>query len=297
MATLQQREMRAGYLFILPAYIIYLAFLLLPMLAALGLSFAQMDRISWDIEWVGFENFEWILSDPRFWKTFRNTFYFISMAVIGNVGLGLLIALALDRAIPAPILYLLRLAYFLPVLVSLAFVSFIWKFLYSTDLGVINYFLRQVGLSNVPWLTSSSIAMLSVVIMDVWKNMGFFIIIFLAALQGVPRTLMEAASIDGAKGWTVLRRIKIPYIAPVILFCITYATIGGLQVFDSIKILTDGGPGDATRSVVMYMVSEAFNVGDLGTGAASAMILFLTISIVVAVQFGLVRLLSIKGRR
>jgi ABC-type sugar transport system permease subunit len=297
MATLQQREMRAGYLFILPAYIIYLAFLLLPMLAALGLSFAQMDRISWDIEWVGFENFEWILSDPRFWKTFRNTFYFISMAVIGNVGLGLLIALALDRAIPAPILYLLRLAYFLPVLVSLAFVSFIWKFLYSTDLGVINYFLRQVGLSNVPWLTSSSMAMFSVVIMDVWKNMGFFIIIFLAALQGVPRRLMEAASIDGAKGWTVLRRIKIPYIAPVILFCITYATIGGLQVFDSIKILTDGGPGDATRSVVMYMVSEAFNVGDLGTGAASAMILFLTIGIVVAVQFGLVRLLSFKGRQ
>jgi ABC-type sugar transport system permease subunit len=297
MATLQQREMRAGYLFILPAYIIYLAFLLLPMLAALGLSFAQMDRISWDIEWVGFENFEWILSDPRFWRTFRNTFYFISMAVIGNVGLGLLIALALDRAIPAPILYLLRLAYFLPVLVSLAFVSFIWKFLYSTDLGVINYFLRQVGLSNVPWLTSSSMAMFSVVIMDVWKNMGFFIIIFLAALQGVPRRLMEAASIDGAKGWTVLRRIKIPYIAPVILFCITYATIGGLQVFDSIKILTDGGPGDATRSVVMYMVSEAFNVGDLGTGAASAMILFLTIGIVVAVQFGLVRLLSFKGRQ
>jgi len=297
MATLQQREMRAGYLFILPAYIIYLAFLLLPMLAALGLSFAQMDRISWDIEWVGFDNFEWILSDPRFWKTFRNTFYFISMAVIGNVGLGLLIALALDRAIPAPILYLLRLAYFLPVLVSLAFVSFIWKFLYSTDLGVINYFLRQVGLSNVPWLTSSSMAMFSVVIMDVWKNMGFFIIIFLAALQGVPRRLMEAASIDGAKGWTVLRRIKIPYIAPVILFCITYATIGGLQVFDSIKILTDGGPGDATRSVVMYMVSEAFNVGDLGTGAASAMILFLTIGIVVAVQFGLVRLLSFKGRQ
>ena len=127
--------------------------------------------------------------------------------------------------------------------------------------------------------------------------MGFFIIIFLAALQGVPRTLMEAASIDGAKGWTVLRRIKIPYIAPVILFCITYATIGGLQVFDSIKILTDGGPGDATRSVVMYMVSEAFNVGDLGTGAASAMILFLTIGIVVAVQFGLVRLLSFKGRQ
>lgn len=297
MATLKQSEARAGYLFILPAYLLYLAFLLLPLIAALGLSFAQMDRISWHIEWVGFENFDWIISDPRFWKTFRNTFYFIALAVAGNVGLGLIVALALDRAIPGPILYVLRLAYFLPVLVSLAFVSFIWKFLYSTDLGVINYFLRELGFSNVPWLTSSSIAMISVVIMDVWKNMGFFIIIFMAALQGVPRNLIEAAAIDGASPWVVLLRIKVPYIAPVILFCITYATIGGLQVFDSVKILTDGGPGDATRSVVMHMVSEAFKVGDLGTGAASAMILFITIGIVVAMQFGLVRAVSAWARR
>lgn len=122
--------------------------------------------------------------------------------------------------------------------------------------------------------------------------MGFFIIIFMAALQGVPRNLIEAASIDGASPGVVLRRIKIPYIAPVILFCVTYATIGGLQVFDSVKILTNGGPGDATRSVVMYMVSEAFNVGDLGTGAASAAILFVTIGVVVAAQFGLIRAIS-----
>lgn len=297
MATLQQREMRAGYAFILPAYLIYLFFLLIPLLAALGLSLSQMNRITWDILWVGFENFDWIIEDPRFWKTFRNTFYFISMSVIGNVGLGLLVALALDRVIPGPILYVLRLAYFLPVLVSLAFVSFIWKFLYSTDLGIINFYLRQVGLSNVPWLTSSNLAMISVVIMDVWKNMGFFIIIFLAALQGVPRNLIEAAAIDGARPSVVLRRIKIPYIAPVILFCVTYATIGGLQVFDSIKILTEGGPGDATRSVVMYMVSEAFNAGDIGTGAASAVILFITIGAVVAAQFGFVRLAARSRKR
>ena len=297
MLTLKRREMRAGYLFLLPAYSLYLAFLLAPLMAALGLSFAQMDRITWDIEWVGLENFDWVVTDPRFWITFRNTFYFISMSVIGNVGLGLVVAIALDRAIPGPILYMLRLAYFLPVLVSLAFVSFIWKFLYSTDLGIINYFLGEIGLSNIPWLTSSKIAMISVVLMDVWKNMGFFIIIFVAALQGVPRNLMEAASIDGASAWVVLRKIKLPFIAPVILFCITYATIGGLQVFDSIKILTDGGPGDATRSVVMYMVAEAFNAGDLGTGAASAAILFVTIGFVVATQFGLIRLFTAYRRR
>lgn len=290
MATLSQREKRAGYLFILPAYSLYLVFLLVPLVSALGLSFAQMNRITWDIVWVGTENFEWILSDPRFWKTFRNTFAFIAMAVVGNVGLGLIVALALDRALPAPLLYFLRLAYFLPVLVSLAFVSFIWKFLLSTDLGIINYYLRQFGFENVPWLTSSSVAMISIVIVDVWKNMGFFVIIILAALQGVPRTLLEAASIDGIRPLAVLTRIKIPYIAPVIIFCITYATIGGLQVFDSIHIMTKGGPGDSTRSVVMYMVSEAFSAGDLGTGTASALILLLTIGGVVALQFGVVRM-------
>lgn len=295
MSTLRQREIRAGYLFVLPAYLIYLVFLLIPLLAAMGLSFSQMDRISWTIDWVGWENFDWILNDPRFWKTFRNTFYFISFSVIGNVGLGLLVALALDRAIPGPVLYFFRLAYFLPVLVSLAFVSFIWKFLYSTDLGIINYYLRQIGIENVPWLTSSSMAMISVVIVDVWKNMGFFVIIFLAALQGVPRNLLEAAAIDGARPFAVLTRIKIPFIAPVIVFCVTYATIGGLQVFDSIKILTDGGPGDATRSVVMYMVSEAFSAGDLGTGAASALILLITIAFVVACQMGLVKFMQ-RGR-
>lgn len=296
MASLRQREMRAAYLFVLPAYTIYVVFLLLPLIAAMGLSFSQMDRISWDIEWVGFENFEWIFTDPRFWKTFANTFSFISMAVIGNVGMGLIVALALDRAIPAPILYFLRLAYFLPVLVSLAFVSFIWKFLYSTDLGIINYFLREMGISNVPWLTSSSMAMYSIVIMDVWKNMGFFVIIFLAALQGVPRILIEAASIDGASPLTILRRVKIPYIAPVIVFCIVYATIGGLQLFDSSQILTGGGPGDATRSVVMFMVGEAFTAGDLGTGAASAMMLLLTTVLVVATQFGVMRFFTRRGR-
>lgn len=284
MTTLRGREARAGYLFLLPAYVLYLLFLAIPLIAALGLSFFEIDRLQFELFFVGFENFVWIFTDPRFWKTFENTFFFISMSVIGNVGTGLVLAIALDRAIPAPILYVLRLAYFLPVLVSLAFVSFIWKFLFSTDLGAINYYVRLLGFQNIGWLTDGDVAMYSVIIIDVWKNVGFFVIIFLAALQGVPKTLLEAAAIDGASSWAVITRIKIPYIAPVIIFCITFATIGGLQVFDSIRILTEGGPGDATRSVVMYMVSEAFSAGQLGTGAASALSLLIVISIVVALQ-------------
>ncbi len=289
MATLKAREARAGFLFVAPAYVLYLIFLAIPLVASFGLSVFEVDRIRMDFEYVGLENFDWIFTDPRFWTTFRNTFYFISMSVIGNVGLGLVLAFALNRVLPTPILYVLRLSYFLPVLVSLAFVSFIWKFLFSTDLGAINYYLRQVGIGNVGWLTDSSVAMFSVIIIDVWKNVGFFIIIFLAALQGIPRSLMEAASIDGASSWVVATRIKIPYIAPVILFCATYATIGGLQVFDSIRILTNGGPGDATRSVVMYMVSEAFSAGQLGTASAAALTLLVVISIVVAIQMIIAR--------
>jgi ABC-type sugar transport system permease subunit len=284
MASLKQRESRAAWAFLAPAYLIYLLFLLFPLLAALLLSVLEVDRLTLDVEFVGTDNFNWIFTDPRFWTTFRNTFYFISLAVVGNVGLGLFLALALDRKMPGFLLYFFRLAYFLPVLVSLAFVSFIWQFLFSYDLGVINYYLRLMGLPAVGWLTDQRVAMLSIIIIDVWKNVGFFIIIFLAALQGVPRNLIEAAKIDGASALVTLWRIKLPYIAPVILFCVTYATIGGLQVFDSIKIITNGGPGDATRSVVMYMYSEAFGAGDLGTGAASALTLLVVISVVVALQ-------------
>lgn len=289
MATLRQRETLAAYGFLAPAYLIYLLFLAIPMVASLLLSVLEVDRLTLATEFVGWANFDWVLTDPRFWKTFGNTFYFIALAVVGNVGLGLLLAVLLDRNIPGPLLYLFRLAYFLPVLVSLAFVSFIWRFMFSFDLGAINYYIRMLGLPPVGWLTDKNVAMLSIVIIDVWKNVGFFVIILLAALQGVPRNLMEAARIDGASPFTALRRIKLPYIAPVILFCVTYATIGGLQVFDSIKIITDGGPGDSTRSVVMYMFSEAFSAGELGTGAASALTLLVVIAIVTAIQLTLGR--------
>jgi multiple sugar transport system permease protein len=289
MATLRQRETMAAYGFLAPAYLIYLLFLAIPLVASLLLSVLEVDRLTLATEFVGWANFDWVLTDPRFWKTFGNTFYFIALAVVGNVGLGLLLAVLLDRNIPGPLLYLFRLAYFLPVLVSLAFVSFIWRFMFSFDLGAINYYIRMLGLPPVGWLIDKNVAMLSIVIIDVWKNVGFFVIILLAALQGVPRNLMEAARIDGASPFTALRRIKLPYIAPVILFCVTYATIGGLQVFDSIKIITDGGPGDSTRSVVMYMFSEAFSAGELGTGAASALTLLIVIAIVTALQLTLGR--------
>lgn len=216
MATLKQKEAVAAYGFLIPAYAIYILFLALPLVAALMLSVLEVDRLTLKAEWVGWANFDWIFTDPRFWQTFANTFYFIVLAVAGNVGLGLVLAVLLDRRLPGPLLYLFRLAYFLPVLVSLAFVSFIWQFLFSYDLGAINYYVKAMGLPPVRWLTDKNIAMLSIIIIDVWKNVGFFLIVFLAALQGVPKTLLEAARIDGASHAQIYLTIVLPLAKPAL---------------------------------------------------------------------------------
>jgi len=286
MTIAAKREARAGWLMVAPGFLLYLLFALIPVVVTLGFSLVQIDRFTWQVDFVGADNFLYVWTDRHFWRSFGNTFEFIALAVGGNVGLGLLVAVLLDRAMPNALLYALRFAYFLPVLVAAALISLVWKFLYSTDLGILNYYLRAVGLPAVGWLTDGSIAMISVVILDVWKHFGFFMIILLAALQGVPRSLIEAAQLDGAGTARVFWHIKLPTIAPVVLFCITYATIGGLQVFDSVRILTNGGPGDATRVMVLYMYEQTFGAQDIGSGSAVAFTLLITIIAVTAVQYG-----------
>lgn len=128
----------------------------------------------------------YVLTDKRFWTSFVNTFYFVALAAVGNVGLGLIFAAILDRALPKVVLYVLRLAFFLPVLVSTALVSLVWQFIYSSDLGVLNYYITAIGLPRIGWLSDERVAMVAVVIMDVWKHFGFFMIILLAALHRCP---------------------------------------------------------------------------------------------------------------
>lgn len=282
---LGRRDGRAGLLFAAPAYLLFLAFVLIPALVTIYLSFTYYDRLAGGPQWVGLDNYTYMFSDPRVWGIFRNTLVFTVVATSLNVGLGLLLALLLDRQMPRALLYVLRLAYFLPVLTATAFVVPIWQFLYSTDLGIINYYLRALGLDGVGWLTSERLALFSVIIMDVWKNVGFFMVILLAALQGVPRDVLEAARLDGAGPATTFWRIKLPILSPVLFFCLTFASIGALQVFDSTRLLTGGGPGDATRSVAMYMYDAAFGQQDIGSGAAVALVLMLLVASVTAFQF------------
>ena len=282
-SDLERAQWRAGYLFVLPSFTLYAVFVLAPVIVTFVLSFTYYDPMGGS-RWVGLENFERFFTGDRSLQIFWNTLCFAIFAVAGNVTVGLLLALALNRAMPSFLLYLFRLAYFLPVIIAAAFVSIVWGYFYGDDLGVINYYLIRFGFAPVHWLTSSRTAMMSIILMDVWKNAGFFMIIFIAALQGVPKAIMDAAIMDEASYWRRFFRIVLPWISPVVFFAIVYASIGALQVYESIVILTQGGPGDATRSMSIYIVEEAFGSFEIGYGASVSVIMTLVILIITSIQ-------------
>ena len=284
LARASVQEAIAGYFFGLPTIIIYLLFVIIPIVITFSLSFTQYDILSLP-KFIGLQNYSRILKDPRLLTVYLNTFLFTLMAVTGNVGLGLLIAMLLNRRIPNSFNYLFRFAYFIPVIISYVYVSVVWTAFYSRDTGIINYFLNRLGIESVGWISDSRIALLSIIVMDIWKNAGFFMVIFLAALQGIPSTYVEAARLDGCSGIKLFRHVIFPLLSPTVFFNIVWASIGALQVFDAVYILTQGGPGDATRSIVVYIYQNAFQKFDLGSGSAISITLFLIINALTLIQF------------
>jgi len=282
-SDLARAQARAGWLFVLPTSLLYLTFVLAPVVLTFVLSFAYYDPMMGS-RWVGFDNFVRFFTDPRSLRILWNTLRFTFFAVTFNVAIGLLLAVALNRAMPGWLLYFFRLAFFLPVIIAAAFVSVVWSYFFADDLGVINYYLRLLGLPGVRWLTDSRNAMTSIIIMDVWKNTGFFMVIFIAALQSVPRNIVEASVMDGTPPWRHFFRITLPLISPVVFFAIVYASIGALQVFESVVILTDGGPGDSTRSLSILIVEVGFGNFQIGYAAAISVVMTLIILAITAVQ-------------
>jgi len=282
-SDLARAQARTGYLFVLPTSLLYFTFVLAPVVLTFILSFSYYDPMLGS-RWVGLDNFTRFFTNPRSLQIFWNTLRFALFAVTFNVLIGLALAMALNRAMPSWLLYFFRLAFFLPVIIAAAFVSIVWGFFFADDLGVINYFLRLTGMPAVHWLTDSHIAMRSIIIMDVWKNTGFFMIIFIAALQGVPKSIIEAALMDGTPAWRTFLRIILPYISPVVFFAIVYASIGALQVYESIVILTQGGPGDSTRSLSILIVEEGFGSFQIGYAAAISVVMTVIILIITAIQ-------------
>ncbi|PWT86340.1 MAG: sugar ABC transporter permease [Acidobacteria bacterium] len=277
-------ESLAGYVFIGPSISGYLLFVLGPLIAAIALSFTRYDVLTAP-RLVGLGNYTRLLNDPRLATVYRNTTFFAVTSVVLTVSLGVVLAVAVNQRLPGPLKYVLRTVYFFPVLVGMIYAAMVWKFLFNKDLGVVNFYLHFFNVPPIGWLTTSNWALWSVILVYVWKNVGFTMLTTLAGLQNIPQELYEAARIDGAQPITAFFRLTVPLLTPVLLFNVSITMINTLQEFDSIVALTNGGPGDASRSVVMYIYDKAFRSFDMGYASAIAVTLFALIALLTGLQF------------
>ena len=273
-----------GYLFLTPALIGLIVFVIGPMAGAFGLSLFK-----WNVfkppEFIGIANFTRLFSDPRVLISYQNTVTLVVMTVIGLELLALSLALGVYRLTSRTLATFFRTAYFLPVLLSGSAVAVTLGYLFHQDFGVINYYLGLLGIQKIPWLTSSSVVLIAIAITTIWRNLGFSFIIYLGGLSSLPSEVLEAAEVDGATGVQKFLKITLPLLSPTIMFAAVTDVIKMLQFFDEPFIMTHGGPGDASRTVVMLMYDNAFGAQDFGYGASIALTLFAVIMAVTAFQF------------
>lgn len=274
-------EQRSGSLLAAP----YTAFLLLfaayPIVFALVLVFLQWDLVTAP-SFAGFDNVRRLANDGRFWRAVGNTFVFLSIHVPLQIVTALALALALNRQLVLRSFW--RAAFFLPVVISGAVVAILWSNLYATDVGLINKLLVRVGLAPVPWLTDPLTAMPAIAVMVTWKNVGFYVIIYLAGLQYIPRSCQEAIEIEGASSWQRFRHLTLPMLLPQTILVITLSTINGFQLFIEPYVMTGGGPLRRTYSVVLYLYTNAFSYQKMGYAATIGVTLALIIGAVVLIQ-------------
>lgn len=271
------------YLFILPNLIGVLVFLAFPVIFAFYMSFHEWELLT-PPEYIGLKNYrDLFTNDPLFWVSLRNSAYYTVLTVPTTIVLGLGLAVAMNQAIRGIAFF--RGAMYIPVLTSSVAVAFIWQWIFNSDLGLLNALLDFVGLPAVGWLTDPAWAMISLAIMSVWKNLGYYAIILFAALQGVPKVLYEAAALDGAGGWRRFLNITVPMIGPALLFVTVISLIGSFQVFDQVYLVTgNGGPGTSTYVYNLHLYNNAFDFFAMGYASAMAYILFAILFIITWIQ-------------
>ena len=274
-------EQRSGSLLAAPYAVFLLIFAAYPIIFALVLVFLQWDLVTAPT-FAGLDNVRLLANDGRFWRAVGNTFVFLSIHVPLQIATALALALALNR--PLVFRSFWRAAFFLPVVISGAVVAILWSNLYATDVGLINRLLVRIGLSPVPWLTDPSTAMPAIAAMVTWKNVGFYVIIYLAGLQYIPRSCQEAIEIEGATTWQRFRHLTLPMLLPQTVLVVTLSTINGFQLFIEPYVMTGGGPLRKTYSIVLYLYTNAFSYQKMGYAATIGVALALIIGGVVFLQ-------------
>lgn len=268
------KQDRMGRLFVAPPVLLFLVFTLLPMIMAIGLSFTKYDVIN-PPRFVGIANFEKMLRDEFFWIALKNTCVYTLMYVPAGLLLSLGAAMFLNA--DQKMVGLFRTLFYLPVLSSTVATATLWFWILNPQLGLLNGVLELFGISGKAWLYDSKLAMLSIVLMSLWAGFGGNMMIFLAGLKGIPQIYYEAAQIEGANRWQMFTRITLPSITKTTFLVSTMLIIGTFQVFDQAFVLTKGGPGNATITIVYYIYNNGFKNLDMGYASSISLILFVII--------------------
>lgn len=276
------RPQTQGYILLAPAVAIYLLFAVYPMLDVFRLSVSQWNSLTSDPVFNGLDNFRYVLTqDPVFWTAMINTLLWTGFAVVvpNLVSFGL--ALSLNQNLPGK--SALRVIFYLPVIIASIAVATIWKWIYDPFFGLLNTTLLELGLRGwiLDWLGDSRVALWSVFVAHVWQSVGFSMVLFLAGLQSVSSTLVEAARIDGAGRWNIFRHVTLPALKPTISIVMVLSLINSLKAFDIVYGMTGGGPAQSTQMLAMWAYAQAMQLGDFGRGAAISVILLVTTLIIV----------------
>jgi multiple sugar transport system permease protein len=267
---------RAGYLFILPSLIHLIIFLLIPLVFSFYLSFTDWrDPNPRNAPFIGLENYDFLMGDRRFWNAMQNSAYYTILSVPLGMAASLLVALVMNQKLKG--VYIFRTLFFMPVISSWVAVSVVWITLLDPNAGILNYVLQQFGIPKINWLGEPASAMPSIVLITIWKGLGFQMVIWLAGLQAIPQELQEAAAIDGASPWQSFWRVTLPLLAPTTFFLAVTGVIGAFQVFSPMYVITNGGPRGATDVVVYRIYLRAFEEFDFGYAASQAWVLFAVI--------------------
>lgn len=288
--TQRTEERLTGYLFIAPYLALFVAFLAIPVVYGFYISLHDWHVLGQARPFVGLANYRALLQDDLFHKALLNTAYFALLTVLPGNTASLLLAMGLNSRVRGETFF--KTLYYLPVVLSVAVTAIIWRWLYSTEFGIINHYLAALGGPRLAWLNSPQLAMPSLALMSIWWGAGGNMLIYLAGLRGIPDEYYEAARMDGAAAWARFLHVTLPLLRPTLLFCLVMSVIGSSQVFGQSYILTGGGPHYSTLTVVLYMYQTGFSLYRMGYACAVAYVLFGLVLGLTVIQYRL-----IAGRR
>lgn len=279
----------APYLFLLPAGIVLLIFFFIPFFQTIGLSFLNYSNNIYNPSFAGLENYVQILHNPIFYKVMWNTLLYLVVAVPILAIIPLFLAILINQKIKGITLY--KILIYLPVIVSIVVAAIAFKWLYAQQ-GILNYILNVMHINSIGWLTDPKYAIYSVIIVTIWKGIGYYMIIYLAALMSVPKELYEACDIDGANFLTKHLTVTVPHIMPTIALVTTISSISAMKIFAEIYVMTKGGPLNSTKTIVYYIYEKAFENLDLGYASAMAVIL-----LIIVMAFSLVNIFCFERNK